>query len=147
MGMQKAPVPKTYKISIGSDSINVDFLGPNRQFDQIKYPQFLIKLTNTTIYDSYNVELAAQYIKSVKLSNLTEICSLTNEKYDTANLMQKHLLYKRFVTWRCNGCSTGPSSDYINNPVYQELIDKDTYDSVHSKRLYLDLRASAGCMT
>ena len=33
MGMQKAPVPKTYKISIGSDSINVDFLGPNRQFD------------------------------------------------------------------------------------------------------------------
>ena len=33
MGMQKAPVPKTYKISISSDSINVDFLGPNRQFD------------------------------------------------------------------------------------------------------------------
>ena len=35
---------------------------------------------HTTIYDSYNVELAAKYIKSVKLSNFIEIYSLTNEK-------------------------------------------------------------------
>ena len=34
---------------------------------------------HTTIYDSYNVELAAN-IKSVKLSNFIEIYSLTNEK-------------------------------------------------------------------
>ena len=35
---------------------------------------------HTTIYDSCNVELAAKYIKSVKLSNFIEIYSLTNEK-------------------------------------------------------------------
>ena len=35
---------------------------------------------HTTIYDSYNVELAAKYIKSVKLSNFIKIYSLTNEK-------------------------------------------------------------------
>ena len=32
------------------------------------------------IYDSYNVELAAKAIKSVKRSNFTEVYSLTNEK-------------------------------------------------------------------
>ena len=37
-------------------------------------------MINTTIYDSYNRELAAQIIKSVKLSNFTEIYSLTSEK-------------------------------------------------------------------
>ena len=53
---------------------------------------------HTTIYDSYNAELATKYIKSVKLTNFTEIYSLTNEKkYDMENVTQKHLLYKQFV--------------------------------------------------
>ena len=48
---------------------------------------------HTIIYDSYNAELAAKYIKLVKLSNFTEIYSLANEnKYDMDNLTQKHLL-------------------------------------------------------
>ena len=25
----------------------------------------------------------------------------------------------QFVAWACNGCSTAPLPDYINNPVYQ----------------------------
>ena len=54
---------------------------------------------HTTIYDSYNAGLQAKYIKSVKLTNATEIYSLTNaKKYDMDNLTQKHLLYKQFVT-------------------------------------------------
>ena len=144
---KKTPIQKTYEISIGSDSINVDFLGSSRQFDWIGISLVFHKSDkHTTIYDSYNVELAAKYIKSVKLSNFTEIYSLTNEKkYGTDNLTQKHLLYKHFVAWSCNGCSTAPLIDYINKPVYQELIDEDVYDGVRSdERLYLDLRASAG---
>ena len=55
------------------------------------------------------------------------------------------MLYKQFVVWTCNGCRTAPLTDYINNPVYQELIDEDEYDSVRSEeRIYLDLRASSG---
>ena len=104
---------------------------------------------HTTIYDSYNAELAAKYIKSVKLSNFTEIYSLTNEKkYDMDNLTQRHLLYKQLVAWACNGCSTAPLTDYINNPVYQELIDESDYDSVkRDERIYPDLRASTGYTT
>ena len=33
MGVQKTPIQKTYEISTGSDSINIDFLGLNREFD------------------------------------------------------------------------------------------------------------------
>ena len=33
MGAQKTPIQKTYEINIGQDSINIDFLGTNRQFD------------------------------------------------------------------------------------------------------------------
>ena len=80
----------------------------------------------TTLYGSCNVELTSKYIKSVKLSNFTEIYSLTNEKkYDMDNLTQKHLLYKQFVAWACKGCSVAPLTDYINNPIYQELVDED----------------------
>ena len=82
---------------------------------------------HTSVHDSYNVELAAKTVKSIKLSNFTETYSLTNEKkkkkYHTDNLTQKYLLYK-FVAWGCNGCSATPLNDYINNPVFQELIDE-----------------------
>ena len=36
MGTQKLPIQKTYKINIGTDSIHIDSLGANRQFDWIE---------------------------------------------------------------------------------------------------------------
>ena len=81
MGAQKTPIQKTHEIKQGSGTVNVEFLGANRQFDWIE-----ISIVNdksdkhTTIYDSYNRELAAQNIKTLRLSNFTEIYSLTIEK-------------------------------------------------------------------
>ena len=74
-------------------------MGSNREFDWIEISLVLDKSDkHTTIYVSRNAELAAKHIKSVKLSNFTEIYSLTNEKkYDTDNLTKKHLLYKQFA--------------------------------------------------
>ena len=127
MGAQKTPIHKTYEINVGTDSIIVDFLGANRQFNWIE-----VSLTydnndkHITIYDSDSVELAAKTIKSVKLSNFTKSYSLTNEKKnDIDNLTQKYLLYKQFVAWSCNGSSVAPLTDYINDPIYQELVDED----------------------
>ena len=81
MGTQKTPLQKTYEIHTGQDSIHVDFLGANRQFDWIELSLVYNKSDkHTMIYDSYNHELAAKWIKSVRLSNFTEIYSLTNEK-------------------------------------------------------------------
>lgn len=66
------------------------------------------------------------------------------KKYDINNLTQKYLLYKKFVSWSCNGTSVALLTDYINNPIYQDLIDEDDYfENASNERVYLDLRASS----
>ena len=78
MEAQKTPLQKTYEISVGQDSVDVEFLGSNRQFDCIEISVVHDKSDKrTTIYDR---ELAVQTIKSLKLSNFTEFYSRTNEK-------------------------------------------------------------------
>ena len=81
MSAQKTPIQKTYEINVGQDSINIDFLGSNRQFDWLEISMVYDKSDkHTTIYDGYKIELASKYIKSVKLSNFTAIYSLANKK-------------------------------------------------------------------
>ena len=54
-------------------------------------------------------------------------------------------MYKQFVAWSSNGCSTAPLRDYINNPIYQEGIDEDDYfETKRDEIIYLDLKASSG---
>ena len=145
MGAQKTPIRKTYEANVGQDSL--DFLGANRQFAWIELSLRHNKSDkHTTVYDSYNVEMASKKIKSLTLTKFTEIYSLANEKrYDIDNLTQKHLLYKQFVAWSCNGSSVAPLTDYMNNPIHEELISEDEYFVVFSEeRTYLDLRASSG---
>ena len=61
MGTQKAPIQ-----TIGQDSLDIDFLGANRQFDWIELSLVYDKSDkHTTIYDSYNVEMASKIIKLV----------------------------------------------------------------------------------
>ena len=46
------------------------------------------------------------------------------------------------VAWNCNGSSMAPLADYMNNAIFQELPDKDTYFSTkNDDRIYLDLIA------
>ena len=72
MGAQKTPIQKTYEINAGQESLNIDFLGSITQFDWIELSLVNDKSDkHTTIYDSYNAEMAAKTIKSVKLSNFT----------------------------------------------------------------------------
>ena len=88
MGAQKTPIQKTYEIQKGSYSLNIEFLGANRQFDWTEISIVPDKSDkHATIYNSYNREMAAQLIKTLRLTNFTELYSLTNEKkYDTDNL-------------------------------------------------------------
>ena len=67
------------------------------------------------------------------------------KKYSIDNLTQKHLLYKQFVAWHCNGSSVAPLVDYMDNPIYRELPNEEEYYSLKSdERVYLDLTASSG---
>ena len=54
------------------------------------------------------------------------------------------MLYKQFVAQNCNSCSIAPLSDYANNLIYQELLNKRKYFSDADERLYADLRDSKG---
>ena len=79
------------------------------------------------------------------MEHFTEIYTLTNEKKKDSNdnLAQKHLLYMQFVAWSCDECSVAPLTDYIHNPVYQELTEEEKYFTNKSDEcIYLDLRAS-----
>ena len=67
------------------------------------------------------------------------------KKNSIDNLTQKHLLYKQFVAWHCNGSSVAPLVDYMDNPIYRELPNEEEYCSLKSdERVYLDLAASSG---
>ena len=99
MGAQNTLIQKTYEISIGQESLDIDFFGANKQFDWIEL--FLVydkSDKHSSIHSRYNVEIAAKKMKPGKLTNFTEIYSLTTkQKYDIDNLMQQHLLFKQFV--------------------------------------------------
>ena len=114
-----------------SQSFNIDFLGANRQFDWLGISLTFYKSNrHNTIYDSYNVEKAATFIKSIALENIFEACSLMNQmKFDTLNKTQKYLLYKQFVLRNCDGCLIVPITDYVNNPTFQELSLEEKYFS------------------
>ena len=81
METQKIPPQKSYQINTAHDSIDINILGANRKVDWLGILFVYNKSDkHTTIYDSYNRELAAKRVKSLKLTSFTEIYSLTNEK-------------------------------------------------------------------
>ena len=97
-----------------------------------------------TLYVNYNAEYAARMTKSVELSNIVDVYSMTNlPKYDINSDRQKHLLWKQYVVWNCNDYTTAPISKYINSPVFQELLpEKNYFEDKSDKKLYIDLRDS-----
>ena len=63
------------------NSLNIDFLALNSQFDWLELSLVYDKSDKyTTMYDSYNVEMAAKTIKSIKLSNSLKFTALQTKK-------------------------------------------------------------------
>ena len=113
MGVQQTQIQKANEIFVDSGSIDQDFLGCDRQFDWLEISLVYDKSDKcTAIQDSYNVELAANYIKSVNLENFIEIYSLKQ------NIQLIKLRKNIFCTKNL------PLTDYIHNPIYQDLIDE-----------------------
>ena len=82
---------KHTKFQLGLIQLTSIFLGSNKQFDWLEISIVFDKSEkHTTICDSYNVELAVNYMQLVKLSSFTKVYSLTNEKkYEVSNVTQK----------------------------------------------------------
>ena len=94
METQKTLLQKTYEINVGQDSLDIDFLEAHRQFDWMEISLVSDKSEkHTTIYHSYNVEMASKRIKSARLTNFTEIYSLTNEKNTISTTCLKNIYF------------------------------------------------------
>ena len=130
---------------MGLPEFTVDFKGRERQFDWLEICLISGKIDkHLRICDSYNTECAAKTIKSIKLGNISDACSATNMmKFDISNDTQKHMLWKQYVAWHCNGYGAAPISDYINNLIFQELLlEPDYFANKSVKKVYIALQNS-----
>ena len=52
---------------------------------------------------------------------------------------------KQYLAWYTNGCSDAPVTDFMNNPIVQQLkIENEYFNDKFDERLYVDLRPSHG---
>ena len=101
---------------------------------------------HSTIYDSYDLELAAKLIKTIKFENTSSTYSLTGKlSYDLEKDEDKFQLYSMLATFTCGGCSSALLTQYIINLIYQELTEEDEYtDQERDDCIYIDMRRSKG---
>ena len=147
MGVLPNPFQQTFEVNVGAQISSVDFNGSTRQFDWMEISLVYFKsYEHETIYDSYDIELAAKLIESVNFVNVSKPYTLSGKiRFDTNNRDEKHLLYKMFVAYQCNGATNAPLTDYKNNPVYQDMADEFDY-TVKTKddRILIDMHRSNG---
>ena len=147
MGVLPNPYQQTFEINAGSQTFAVDFLGASHQFDWLEISLVYDKsYQHETVYDSYDVELAAHLIESVIFQNASKAYMLTGKiSYDINKKDEKYLSYKMFVAYQCNGCTFAPLTEYKNNEIYQNLTDEYEYRGQQKdNRIYIDMQRSKG---
>ena len=99
---------------------------------------------HSTIYDSYDVELAAKLIKTIKFENASSTYSLTGKlSYNLEKEDDKYQLYCILPVLTCGGCSSASLTQYINNPIYQGLTEEDEFtNATRDDCIYIDMRRS-----
>ena len=98
-GVQFSPYQQSFEVNVGTQTVSVNFQGANRQFAWVEISLVYDRSDqHQTIYDSYNAELAATKIQSLKLENALTTYSLTSGLvYDIDNKDDKHCLYLMLV--------------------------------------------------
>ena len=87
MGVLPDPFQQTFEVNVGAQISSVDFSGSTRQFDWMEISLVNFKsYEHETIYDSYDVELAANLIESVNFVNVSKPYTLSGKiRFDTNN--------------------------------------------------------------
>ena len=144
-GVILSPYQQSFEINVGTQSLKVNFRGLNKQIEWLEISLVFDKSDqHQTVYDSYDVELAAKYVQLLALENASTTYSLTGQlEYNVSNEDDKHWLYQMFVAYYCEGCSAAPLTQYKNNMIKQELTKEKYYFGDDSdERLYIDMRRS-----
>ena len=72
MGALPAPYQQLFEINKGTQSLTVTFKGAQRQFEWLEISLIYYKsYQHLTIYNSYDLELAAKMIQSIRFENNT----------------------------------------------------------------------------
>ena len=145
-GLKLFPYQKSYEIVIGGQSKTFTFTNAFKQFEFLEISLVYDSSDqHLTIYDSYNAEVAATKIKSIKLQNASNTYSEFNTvKFDLEDEEDKYNLFNQFRSWVTKSSSVVPSSEYIHNETAQELPSRSDYFSDSDERVYIDLRRGKG---
>ena len=124
-GVLPSPYQQLFEINTGTQSCTCTFKGAQRQFDWLEISIVYDKsFQHTTIYNSYDLEIASKLIKTTKFENTSTTYSLTGKlSFDLEKDDDKNILYKLLVAKACDGCSTAPLTQYKNNEIYQEITE------------------------
>ena len=119
-GVLPAPFQQEFEISTGVQNFTCTFKGAQRQIDWLEISiVYDNSYHHSTIYDSYDVELAAKLIKSIQFENASSTYSLTGKlSYDLQKEDDKYWLYCMLAAFTCGWCSSAPLTQYINNQIY-----------------------------
>ena len=146
-GVVPAPFQQEFEVAVGTQNFTCLFQGAQRQFDWVEISIVYDKsYHHETIYDSYDVELATKLIKNIKFDNASTTYSLTGQiEYDLTKEDDKNTLYKMLAAFECGGYSSANLSQFINNPIYQDMTrEEDWSKNYRDDRLFIDLRRSKG---
>ena len=133
-------------MAVDSQSRTVTFNNAFKQFSFIEISLVYDRSDqHLSIYDSYNAEVAATKIKSIKLQNASDTYSEFNTvKFDLEDLEDQYTLYSAFTAWVTEGSSITPPTDYAYNETCQQLPNQTDYFSDSDERVYIDIRRSKG---
>ena len=146
-GIFNAPYQQSFELNVGTQSRKINFYGAASQFEFLEISLVYDKSDqHQTIYDSYDVELAAKTIQSLTIENASSTYSLTGiRELNINNEDDKHQLYSMFIAYNCDGCSAAPLTQYRNNEIYQEITkEADYFKDTSDEKLYIDMRRSKG---
>ena len=97
------------------------------------------------MFDSYNAEVAATQIKSIKLQNASTTYSRYNDiKFDLEDEEDRFTLYSSFIAFVTNGSSIVPESHYVYNDIRKELPNRRNHFTDSDEKVYINIRRSKG---
>ena len=145
-GLKLFPYQKSYELVAGGQSKTFNFTNAFKQFEFLEISLVWDKSDqHSTIYDSYNAEIAATHIKSIKLQNASNTYSEFNTvKFDLTDEEDKYNLYNQFRAFVTKTSSILPDSEYLHNKTAQKLVKRKDYFTNSDEKIYIDLRRGKG---
>ena len=145
-GIFLTPHQKSYELVVGAQSKTFTFQNVFKQFVFLEFSLIFDRSDqHLNMFDSYNAEVAATQIKSIKLQNASNTYSRYNDiKFDLEDEEDRFTLYNSFVAFVTNGSSIVPESDYVYNDLRKELPNRKKCFKDSDQGVYSDIRRSKG---